>query len=152
MQTLVRRVCWALIRILPAMILVIQSAQASSLLYDCSFAVSAQGNPEGQPRIVKPSTPFRIQFFFDPPQNRMTVLDGSAMWEVKFFRGVEAITIFKEQNVGGNISTVIVVVDGAERGRAVYNRIVMFAGGTLMPSQYYGRCERSGLVPEPSRG
>jgi hypothetical protein len=152
MTILTQRIGWTLILIAIETSVPMQTAQGASLLYDCTFPISAQGNPEGQPRIAIPSTPFRIQFFYDPSQQRMTALDGSAMWEVQFFRGIEAITIFKERNIGGNISTVVIVVDGAERGRAVYNRMLMSAGGTLIPSQYYGRCERSGLIPEPSRG
>lgn len=127
-------------------------ALASSLLFDCRFpTMVSQRAANVTPTIADGPGAFLLKYFYNPNERQMTTLDGEAIWSVQFIRGIEAMTIIQDNNVGGNVSTVVIVVEGADRGRAVYNRMTMLAGGALVPHQFYGRCEHSGLVPIPPR-
>jgi hypothetical protein len=126
-------------------------ASAASLLFDCSFPThTVQRTANDTPRVSSVDGVFRLKYFYDAAGWKLSTLDMDATWPVQFMRGIEAMTILQDINPGGNISTVVIVLEGADKGRAIYNRMTMLAGGMLVPSQYYGRCEYTGLVPLPT--
>ena len=128
------------------------NSRAASLIFDCSFPTwVSQANPQGQPIVRSGPGAFTLKYFYDPVTKRMTTLDGAATWPVDFYRGMDGISIIQDRNSGGNMSTVIIVVEGEDRGRAVYNRMTLGLGGRFVPSHGYGRCEYTGIVPLPSK-
>lgn len=103
-------------------------AEAKSFKWNCTYPKYA--SPEG----LKSVSNFRLEFAFDDITGKAVMIGNSGVSDVDIHVGNSGVT-FLEKLIGGAVQTTIIAKDGS----SVHSRHSVISG-TIIPSQYYGRC------------
>jgi hypothetical protein len=121
----------ALIAVLVLALGGLNAAKAETTTYECDYPTYSD---EKGPHNVK--APFRLTFLMDSSTKKAYLIGNAGSSEVSLLQNSYGFTLVEVTSSGNVMVTAI-----THKGASVHSRNGMILG-ELVPSQYYGKCQR----------